>query len=95
MAIRNYFKSENISSFSPIKKPLPKPSHKITRVEAAKEWIKLDEKELECIIFSEESKYNLFYAPKIFFSFARVKKNFSKKSKDRSCNDTVYGLGNL
>jgi hypothetical protein len=62
VAIQNYFKSENISSFSPIKKPLLKPSHKIARVEAAKEWIKLDEKELESIIFSEESKFNLFYA---------------------------------
>jgi hypothetical protein len=47
VAIRNYFKSENISSFSPIKRPLLKPSHKIARVEAAKEWIKLDEKELD------------------------------------------------
>jgi hypothetical protein len=36
VAIRNYFKSENISSFSPIKKPLLKPSHKIAKVEAAK-----------------------------------------------------------
>jgi hypothetical protein len=33
VAIRNYFKSENISSFSPIKKP----PHKIARAEAAKE----------------------------------------------------------
>jgi hypothetical protein len=32
--------------------------------------------------------------PEKTFSFARVKK-FFKKSKDRSCNDTVCGLSNL
>ncbi len=33
--------------------------------------------------------------PEKFFLFCESKNFFKKKSKDKSCNDTVYGLGNL
>lgn len=58
--IRSYLNSKNIFAYKPLCKPLLRPSHVEARLACAKEWLFMDELSCKKIIFSDESKFNLF-----------------------------------
>lgn len=60
--VQRHLNSQNIFAFSPIKKPLLSKRHVLSRKECASEWITMNENDLKSIIFSDESKFNLFYS---------------------------------
>lgn len=60
--IKNHFNSRNVFSYKVLKRPLLKKIHRESRLKAAKEWIMMDESLRKRIIFSDESKFNLFYS---------------------------------
>jgi transposase len=60
--IKNVLNHHNLFAFSPIKKPLLKPHHINQRYLCAEQWLRLSKEELKTIIFSDESKFNLFYS---------------------------------
>lgn len=61
-SVKNYLNAINIFAFSPIKKPLLSKKHIQKRYEASRRWIKMSEDTVKSIIFSDESKFNLFYS---------------------------------
>ena len=60
--IKRALNSENIGAFSPLKKPLLRPIHIKKRFEISRNLIKMPEVKAKTIIFSDESKFNLFYS---------------------------------
>lgn len=60
--IRKWYNDNNIFAFSPIKKPLLSKKAISTREEHSKTFMFMDEDEVKSIIFSDESKINLFYS---------------------------------
>lgn len=61
-SVKNYLNSMDIYAYSPIMKPLLTKNHVKNRFEASKRWIKMTEEAVQTIIFSDESKFNLFYS---------------------------------
>ena len=60
--IRTCLIDNGIKCFSPIKKPLLRPVHIQKRFSVSRELIKMPESKVKAIIFSDESKFNLFYS---------------------------------
>lgn len=61
-SIKRLYNSHNIYSFSPIKKPKLTSIQVNKRFEFSKTIIKMPEQSVKKIIFSDESKFNLFYS---------------------------------
>lgn len=62
MTIKRALNKMNKYAFSPIKKPVLSLKHIKTRFECSKTWIKMNSNDVKRIIFSDESKFNLFYS---------------------------------
>lgn len=60
--VRNFLNERNYFAFSPAKKPLLRPIHVNKRLELAKQFLFMNEEEIKKIIFTDESKFNLFYS---------------------------------
>lgn len=60
--IRRWYNSNNIFAYAPIKKPLLSKKAILLRLEYSKNYMFMDECDLKSIIFSDESKFNLFYS---------------------------------
>lgn len=61
-SIRNCLHNLGIYAYSPIKKPLLKQSHIEKRFDMSKQWIKMTEEAVKQIVFSDETKINLYYS---------------------------------
>jgi hypothetical protein len=61
MEIKRFLSLKNHGSFSSRKKPLLKPAQIPASFEARKQCIGMSEEETKSIIFSDESKINLFF----------------------------------
>ncbi|KAI4293300.1 hypothetical protein PAPHI01_2641, partial [Pancytospora philotis] len=57
--IRNILNGHNISAHSPARKPALTARHIANRFTAAQNWLGFTERELQSIVFSDESKFNL------------------------------------
>lgn len=60
--IRRFFHEKDIFAYSPVSKPLLKPIHIKNRFIASECWIKMEEEVVKSIIFSDETKINLYYS---------------------------------
>ncbi|KAG0418638.1 Transposable element Tcb1 transposase [Dictyocoela roeselum] len=60
--VKRHLNKKQIFAFSPIKKPLLKDNHKKVRFEHSKNFMFMENEEIKRIIFSDESKFNLFYS---------------------------------
>lgn len=61
-SIKNWFNKHNIFAFNPISKPLLNKRQITCRFNIAKKCLFMPENEIKSIIFSDESKFNLFYS---------------------------------
>lgn len=59
--IRTWLNNREIFAYYPISKPLLKPCHVVSRFEHSKMWMCLANEEIKRVVFSDESKFNLFY----------------------------------
>lgn len=59
-SIKTYLNFLNIKAFSPIKKPLLSKKNIKKRYDCSKIWMQMSEEKVKKIIFSDESKFNLF-----------------------------------
>lgn len=60
--IRNWNNKNNVFAYSPIKRPLLSLKAINLRMELAKNYMFMHEEDIKTIIFSDESKFNLFYS---------------------------------
>ena len=60
--IKRMLNSSNVKCFSPLKNPLSRPIHIKRRFDISRNLIKMPESKAKTIIFSDESKFNLFYS---------------------------------
>ena len=61
-SIRTYLNGMNRFAFSPIKKPLLSPKNIDLRFSLSRDYIKMPLEKIKSIIWSDESKFNLFYS---------------------------------
>jgi len=62
ITIKRWFNEHNIFAYTPISKPLLTANHIKRRFEAAKRILFMPEEDIKRIIFTDESKFNLFYS---------------------------------
>jgi transposase len=62
MTIKNSLNSMNIYAFPPVKKPLLSSKNIESRYQLSTNWLNLGIEKIKTIIFSDESKFNLFYS---------------------------------
>lgn len=62
MTVKRYLNGKDINAHVPLCKPLLTPRHIQTRLEAANLWLCLTDNELQSIVFSDESKFNIRYS---------------------------------
>jgi transposase len=60
--VRNVLENNSLYAYSPAKKPALSAKHIRTRFLMAQSWLGLTERELQSIVFSDESKFNLLYS---------------------------------
>ena len=60
--VRNVLENNSLYAYSPAKKPALSAKHIQTRFLMAQGWLGLTERELQSIVFSDESKFNLLYS---------------------------------
>ncbi|KAG0429426.1 Transposable element Tcb1 transposase [Dictyocoela muelleri] len=62
MTIKNVLNDNGVFAYSPIKKPLLSKKNIKSRIEKAENFVFMSDDEIKNIIFSDESKFNLFYS---------------------------------
>lgn len=60
--IKNYLNDINLFAYNPISKPLLTSRYINLRFEASKRFMFMSEEDVKSVIFSDESKFNLFYS---------------------------------
>jgi len=60
MNIKNMYNSLELYAHSPSKKPLLTKEHIEARYKAAESWLQLENNDFKTIVFSDESKFNVF-----------------------------------
>ena len=60
--VRNVLENNSLYAYSPAKKPALSAKHVQARFLMAQSWLGLTERELQSIVFSDESKFNLLYS---------------------------------
>ena len=87
--IRNSLNGFGIKCHSPIKKPFLRPVHIKRRFEISEAIIKMPEKISKTIIFSDESKFNLFYSDGQQY----VWRNKNSGLQNKNLSKTIKGGG--
>ena len=59
--VRKVLHEKNIFAYSPLKKPMLSTKNKANRLRLAEKWIKMPISDVKKIIFSDETKINLYY----------------------------------
>jgi transposase len=62
MTVKRILNNMNLFAYSPLKKPLLSKKNIICRFDCSKIWIKMNEDDIKRIMFTDESKFNLFYS---------------------------------
>lgn len=62
VTIRKGLHQLGLQAYSPTKKPLLTKKHIVSRYNIGKQWLCMSEEEIKNIIWSDESKFNLFYS---------------------------------
>jgi transposase len=92
VSVRNALHSMNLYSFSPIKKPLLSTKNIASRYQLSMNWLNLGIEKIKTIIFSDESKFNLFYLDGKSSVWREPGTGFSPNNIDHTVK---YGGGSL